>query len=61
MSEKPLGIRFSKIQIARSDRIAKELSKRAEGTKVTRSDAIRAALNRGFDELEKEFSLSRRG
>jgi hypothetical protein len=60
MIEKPLAVRFSDDQIARADRVAEALSVRAAGTRVTRSDAIRAAFDRGLEALEAELSLTKK-
>lgn len=60
MPEKPLAVRFTEEQIARFDRIAEKLSARAAGTKVTRSDAIRAAAEQGAALLEAELGLTKR-
>jgi hypothetical protein len=57
MRKRPLAVNFAEDQIARFDRIAEALSARAAGTDVTRSDAIRAAAERGATLLEAELGL----
>lgn len=59
MPKRPLAVQFEEAQIARFDRIAERLSARAAGTKVTRSDAIRAAAERGAAVLEGELGLTK--
>jgi hypothetical protein len=59
MPEKPLAVRFTEEQVARFDRIAEKLSALAAGTRVTRSDAIRAAAERGAALLEAELRLTK--
>jgi hypothetical protein len=56
----PLAVLFSDEQIERFDRIAEALSARAAGTKITRSDAIRASADRGAAALETELGLTKR-
>ena len=41
---------------ARLDAIAELMSARAAGTRITRSDAVRAAVLRGVDVLEQELA-----
>lgn len=60
MAEQPLSIRIDTALVGRLDRIAEELSKRAAGIPVTRSDTIRRALELGADALEAEIGPSRR-
>jgi hypothetical protein len=57
MRKRPLAVNFAEDQIVRFDRIAEALSVRAAGTEVTRSDAIRAAAERGAALLETELGL----
>jgi predicted DNA-binding protein len=45
--------------IERLDRIAETMAKRAGGAEVTRSNAIRVALDRGIESLEADFSLAK--
>lgn len=59
MTEKPIAIRFTDEMLARFERVAEALAIRAAGTRVTRSDAIRAAAERGLVELETELGLKR--
>ena len=41
----------------RLDRLAEVMSARAGGAQVTRSNAMRVALERGMDALELEFAM----
>lgn len=41
----------------RLDRLAAEMSARAGGAQVTRSNAMRVALERGMEALETEFAI----
>lgn len=56
---KPIPVRFDADQIARLDRVAKALSERAGGAKVSRSEVVRVAVDRGLDALED--SIARKG
>lgn len=58
MTERPLAIRLSDELIERLDRIADELSTRAAGARVSRSQAIRAGIERGVLALEAELGLT---
>lgn len=58
MTERPLAIRLSDELIERLDRIADELSTRAAGARVSRSQAIRAGIERGVAGLEAELGLT---
>ena len=42
---------------ARLDRLAEVMSARAGGAQVSRSNAMRVALDRGIDALELEFAM----
>ena len=44
----------------RLDRNAEELTERAAGAKLNRSDAIRVALERGMASLETELGIARK-
>jgi hypothetical protein len=59
MPGRPLAVLFTEEQIVRFDQIAEALSERAAGTRVTRSDAIRAAAERGAAALEAELGIKR--
>jgi hypothetical protein len=59
MTEKPIAIRFTDEMLARFERVAEMLAVRAAGTRITRSDAIRAAAERGLGELEAELGIKR--
>jgi hypothetical protein len=56
MTETPLAIRFTAEQIERIDDMAALLKQRAAGARVTRSDVVRIAMERGLAELERELS-----
>jgi hypothetical protein len=60
MRKRPLAIAFDAETIAKLDRVAKALSERAAGMRVTRSDIVRAAVDRGLAALEIEAGLTRR-
>lgn len=57
MIERPLAIRLTDALIERLDRIAESLSERAAGTRISRSQAIRAAIERGVADLEGELGI----
>ena len=57
MPESPTAIRFPPELIARFERIAETLSERNAGMKVTRSDAVRMAAERGATSLEEELGI----
>jgi hypothetical protein len=44
--------------VTRLDRIAEELGKRRPGEVVKRSDALRAAVERGVEVLERELGIA---
>jgi len=60
MTETPLSIRLPDDLLARLDRMAGVMSKRAAGAEVTRSAALRVALARGLDVLEARLFVGRR-
>lgn len=45
--------------VERLDRIAEALSERLPGRPLKRSDAIRAAIEKGVEALERELGLSK--
>lgn len=47
-------VRLEPEVVARIDRLATRLSRRASGLPVVRSEALRLALARGLDAIEKE-------
>ena len=55
-----MAIAFDADTIAKLDRVAKALSERAAGMRVTRSDIVRAAVDRGLAAIEVEAGLTRR-
>lgn len=55
------GIRLDPALLERLDRIAEEMSQRAAGAGIARSEAARAALLRGVEALELELGLSKKG
>ena len=54
-----LSVKVSDEFVARVDRLAEEMSTRAGGAKVTRSNAMRVALERGMEVLEGEFAMKK--
>jgi predicted transcriptional regulator len=54
MTSKTIPLRLEEDLVQRLDSLADALSKRTVGVKVTRSAAMRAALERGLDSLEAE-------
>jgi hypothetical protein len=59
MLDKPFAIRLDADILERIDRIATVLSAKAAGAPVSRSVALRVALDRGLASLETEFQLSK--
>lgn len=53
-SARPLAIKMTGQQIDRFDRLAQNLSARAAGSRISRSEAIRVAADRGATLLESE-------
>jgi predicted transcriptional regulator len=53
----PRAIRFSDELLVRMDRIAEVMSERAAGAHLSRSHAIRAAIERGAAVLETELGI----
>lgn len=51
------NIRLDESQLKRLDRIAKSMSQKNHGMRVTRSDALRVAADIGLLSLEAEHSL----
>lgn len=51
------SVRLEAEQIARLDKVAAALEKRVPGVKVSRSDAIRVATERGLLSFEAELRL----
>jgi hypothetical protein len=60
MTEFPVSARLDGDMLARLDKIAEELTKRAAGASVNRSAVVRLAVDRGVAALEKELGLSKR-
>lgn len=58
VTAKTIPIRLEDDLIARLDALAAALTERAAGVKVTRTAAMRAALERGLESLEDEAGLS---
>jgi predicted DNA-binding protein len=52
------GVRLDEDMIRRLDFLAAELSRRAAGLDVNRTDVTRAALGRGIDAMERELGLA---
>jgi hypothetical protein len=53
---RPIPIPLTEAQIERAERIKERLSKKAAGVRVTRTETLRVALERGFDVLESELA-----
>ena len=54
-----LSVKVDDEFVTRVDLLAEEMSARAGGAKVTRSNAMRVALVRGVEVLEAEFSMKK--
>jgi hypothetical protein len=54
-----IGARLDAELVKRLDRLATLLSARAAGTPVKRSDAVRLAVTRGLDVLERELGVEK--
>jgi hypothetical protein len=52
-----VGVRIDPSHVERLDRVAGEMTRRAVGAEVKRSDAARVAMERGIDSLEDELGL----
>ena len=61
VTAKTIPIRLEDDLIARLDALAVALTERAAGVKVTRTAAMRAALERGLEALEAEAGTAKRG
>jgi hypothetical protein len=57
---RPVPLRIDEAVLDRCDRVSQALSERAAGAKVSRADALRIAINRGLESLERELGLSRK-
>lgn len=51
---RPIPIRLDAATIARADRLAAAMSRRAQGAQVTRAAALRRAIELGLAQLEKK-------
>lgn len=60
MTAKAIPIRIESELLERIDRLAEALQERAAGAPVTRSGAMRVAMERGLGALEAELGLSGR-
>lgn len=60
MPERALAVRLPDETIARLEAVADQLSARAAGAKVARSEVMRMAMERGLASLEKELSRRQR-
>lgn len=60
MVSKTIPIRLEDDLVARLDALAAVLTERAAGVKVTRTAAMRSALERGLEALEDEVGTPRR-
>lgn len=52
------AVRLDETQVARLERLAEAIGERTPGMDVTRSDAIRATIERGLLALEAEHRVS---
>lgn len=52
-----VGVRLDPARVDRLDAVAAEMTRRAAGAEVKRSDAARVAMERGINSLEKELGL----
>jgi hypothetical protein len=59
MPDRAIPIRLDDAFIERLDRLAEALAERAAGAHVSRSSAIRVALDRGVGALEAELGLGK--
>lgn len=48
---KQLNLRIEEADVKSCDRLASELSKRSEGATITRAEAARIAMRKGFEAL----------
>lgn len=55
-----ITVRMEGAMLERMDRVAEHMSK-SIGTRVVRTDAIRAAVTKGCELMEKEFGLKKGG
>jgi predicted transcriptional regulator len=60
MTEHPVSVRLDEATVQRLDRLAEAMSKRAAGAAVKRGTALRAAVERGMEQLEAELGLAKR-
>ena len=51
------AVRLDDAQVARLERLAEAIAEHTPGMDVTRSDAIRATIERGLDALEAEHQV----
>jgi hypothetical protein len=58
MTEHPVPVRLSTEQLDRLDALALLLKERAAGARVTRSEIVRIALDRGMAVLEAELGAT---
>jgi predicted transcriptional regulator len=58
MTGKPTPIRLDDEIIGRVDRVAAGLAERASGVRVSRSEAMRVALEQGLRQLEHELEIT---
>lgn len=54
--DRPVPVRFGDELLARADRAAEALAARAAGLRVTRSEVLRLAADRGLKSLEDEIA-----
>jgi predicted transcriptional regulator len=52
-----ISVRLDAASTERLDRIAEALAERAQGARITRSNALRVAVERGIELLESELNV----
>jgi predicted transcriptional regulator len=57
MADRTIPIRLDESTIQRLDQLAEALTTRAQGAKVSRTAAMRVAVERGLDVLEAELDV----
>lgn len=55
-----LGVRFTVSEVARLDALVQAMEAERPGLSLSRSDAVRAAVQRGIAELEREVAIQRK-
>ena len=60
MTEHPVSVRLDDATIARLERIAEAMGKRAGGVTLKRGTVVRAAVEHGIESLEQELGLAKK-